>query len=78
METPAIRYCVARGLVRILIGLALAGLTGGVGAQTYLGALFTGLYSVPGESGSGLTATHEEPVIFLTFYLYRGDRPRIG
>ena len=78
METPAIRYCVARGLVRILIGLALAGLTGGVGAQTYLGALFTGLYSVPGESRSGLTATHEEPVIFLTSTCIEATGPRIG
>jgi hypothetical protein len=74
METPAIRSRFARGFVRILIALALAGLTGSVAAQTYLGTLFTGLYSVQGEAGSGLTVTHEEPVIFLTFYLYRGDR----
>jgi hypothetical protein len=61
-------------VVRFFFGLALAGLTGSVAAQTYLGTTFTGLYSTPGESGSGVTATHEEPVIFLTFYVYRSDR----
>ena len=74
MKSPQFRTCVARRAVRFLFALGLVGLMGGVEAQTYLGTLFTGLYSVPGEEGSGLTATHEEPVIFLTFYIYRADR----
>ena len=61
-------------VVRFFFGLALAGLTHSAAAQTYLGTTFTGLYSTPGESGSGVIATHEEPVIFLTFYVYRSDR----
>jgi hypothetical protein len=74
MKTLAFRSRIAVRAVRFLIVFVLLGLTGGAGAQTSLGALFTGLYSVPGEEGSGLTATHEEPVIFLTFYIYRADR----
>jgi hypothetical protein len=56
------------------VALALAASTWSVGAQAYLGTLFTGLWSVVGEAGSGATMTHEEPVIFLTFYIYRADR----
>ena len=67
-------FSVARGLAQILTALVLGGFAAAAGAQSYLGTLFTGLYSVPGEAGSGVTATHEEPVIFLTFYLYRSDR----
>ena len=78
MKALAFRSRSAARAVRVLIVLVLLGLTGGAGAQTDLGTLFTGLYSPPGEAGSGLTATHEEPVIFLTFYIYRADRARIG
>src|SRR5215471_20263254 len=74
MKMPAPGLRVAERVFRFLFGLALAGLTHSVAAQTYLGNTFTGLYSTPGESGSGVTATHEEPVIFLTFYVYRSDR----
>ena len=74
MKTPAFGPRLAHRVVRFLFGLALAGLTHSVAAQVYLGTVFTGLYSTPGESGSGVTATHEEPVIFLTFYVYRSDR----
>jgi len=75
MKNPAARSRIARGLVRTIVVLVVAGFTTAAGAQgRYLGTLFTGLYSAQGEAGSGVTMTHEEPVIFLTFYLYRGDR----
>jgi hypothetical protein len=75
MEIFAFGSHLARGFARVLVALAFAGLAATAAAQNvYLGTVFTGLYSVPGEAGSGVTATHEEPVIFLTFYLYRGDR----
>jgi hypothetical protein len=74
MKTRASCSTLANRLFRFLVGLAFAGLTHTVAAQIYLGTVFTGLYSTPGESGSGVTATHEEPVIFLTFYVYRSDR----
>jgi hypothetical protein len=74
MRTFSIRLHTATFVARFVFALALAGLTGGVAAQSYLGTLLTGLYSAPGESGSGVTMTHEEPVVFLTFYIYRADR----
>ena len=74
MKTRASCSRFADRLFRFLVALAIAGLTRSVAAQTYLGTTFTGLYSAPGETGSGVLVTHEEPVIFLTLYIYRADR----
>jgi hypothetical protein len=75
MKSPAARSLIARGLVRTILALVVAGVTAAAGAQaTYGGTLYSGLWWVQGEGGSGMTATHEEPYIFLTFYLYRSDR----
>jgi hypothetical protein len=73
MGNAAARSRVAGSLSRILVALSFAGFAATAAAQ-YLGTVFTGLWSTAGEAGSGVTATHEEPVIFLTFFIYRGDR----
>ena len=75
MKAVALSHIVLRSIARLVIACALACAAGGVAAQgAYTGTLLTGLWSTPSEPGSGVTATHEEPVIFLTFFIYRGDR----
>jgi hypothetical protein len=75
MNIPATRSRTASRFAQFIMALAVAGMTCSAGAQgEYLGTLFSGLWSAIGESGEGVTATHEEPVIFLTFFVYRGDR----
>lgn len=47
---------------------------GSAGAQAvYLGTWFTDIWYNAAEPGWGVTATHTDPVIFLTFFIYRGD-----
>lgn len=61
-------------IAQFLMALAAAAWIGGVSAQmVYLGTVFTGLWSTAAEPGWGVPATHEEPVIFLTFFIYRSD-----
>jgi hypothetical protein len=75
MNTLETRSSIARRFSRLVLALVVACLTGSVSAQgDYLGTLFSGLWVAVGESGEGVTATHEEPVIFLTFFVYRADR----
>ena len=64
----------ASGIVQLLASLLTGLWIGCASAQpVYLGTVFTDLWSVPAEPGWGLTVTHQEPVMFLTFYIYRAD-----
>ncbi len=74
MDTLATGRRIGLRVTKYLMALAAAAWISGTGAQmVYLGTALTGLWSTVGEPGWGLTATHEEPAIFLTFFIYRGD-----
>jgi len=74
MDKPVTDSRNSSRIAQFLMALAAAAWIGGVSAQmVYLGTVFTGLWSTAAEPGWGLAATHEEPVIFLTFYIYRSD-----
>ncbi|HET7033638.1 MAG TPA: hypothetical protein VFJ48_10975 [Casimicrobiaceae bacterium] len=75
MKTPVFRSWILRDFPRILIALSFACFTAAAGAQgNYLGTFFSDLWATKGEAGSGVTATHQEPTIFLTLFIYRSGR----